>query len=82
MTFYGPRKRSCLNPKCGVAYFGLEDRCPKCGYSPSNKPVPREHLGDVTVSMQDPGVYESDEPMDFKDGGYPQEDVPKGGVKE
>ena len=80
MSFYGPQDHRC--PKCeDVTFHGIEMRCPVCGWSPSAKPVPSTSLGDVTVAMSDPGVYESEAPMDFKDGGYPIENPGPGGVK-
>jgi hypothetical protein len=76
---YGPRDFRC--PSCQTIYHGLEMLCPECGWSPSAKPVPSTSLGDVVVSMGGPGTYESEKPMEYKDGGYPLEDVPPGGIK-
>ena len=80
MTFYGPQDHRC--PECGTCYHGLEMRCPDCGWAPKSNPVPSSDLGDVVVSMQDPGVYESKERMPVDpDYGGEEDPLPPGGVK-
>ena len=81
---YGLRDYTC--PMCHTKYRGLELRCPnpKCEWAPDSRTAPRTRFSDnLSVTMNDPGVHESEKPMPIfpKNYGGPDEDIPKGGVK-